>query len=100
MSRDFFPRGATAIVGAATFGLGEAHGFTATELAANASIAALAKAGLRPSDVDGLFGCISDDMLSSLAVADYLGIQPNLSDNTRVGRFVLFAASQHGGAGA
>jgi acetyl-CoA acetyltransferase len=85
MSRDFFPRGRTAIVGAATFGLGEAQGFTATELAANASVAALAKAGLRPSDVDGLFGCISDDMLSSLAVADYLGIQPNLSDNTRVG---------------
>ena len=85
MSRDFFPRGQTAIVGAAIFGLGEAHGFTATELAVNASIAALAKAGLRPSDVDGLFGCISDDMLSSLAVADYLGIQPNLSDNTRVG---------------
>jgi acetyl-CoA acetyltransferase len=85
MSRDFFPRGETAIVGAATFGLGEAHGFTATELAVNASVAALAKAGLRPSDVDGLFGCISDDMLSSLAMADYLGIQPNLSDNTRVG---------------
>lgn len=85
MSRDYFPRGQTAIVGAATFGLGEAHGFTATELAVNASVAALAKAGLRPSDVDGLFGCISDDVLSSLAMADYLGIQPNITDNTRVG---------------
>jgi acetyl-CoA acetyltransferase len=40
---------------------------------------------LRSSDVDGLFGCLSDDALSSLAVADYLGIRPNISDNTRVG---------------
>ena len=41
-----FPRGKTSVVGAATFGLGEAPGFTAMELAARASLAALDDAGL------------------------------------------------------
>ena len=40
------------IVGAATFGVGKAPGFDAIDLAAHASLRALADAGLRPADVD------------------------------------------------
>jgi hypothetical protein len=36
MSQEQFPRGRTAIVGTATFGIGEAPGFTAMDLAAQA----------------------------------------------------------------
>ena len=47
-----FPRGKTAIVGAATFGIGKAPGFEAIELAARASLLALAQAGLsRPTSM-------------------------------------------------
>ena len=38
---DRFPRGRTAIVGAATFGLGEAPGYESIDLAAHASMLAL-----------------------------------------------------------
>jgi len=82
---DYFPRGKTAIVSAATFGMGEAPGFTSKDLAAHASIAALSQANLRPGDVDALFICLSDDMLSGMTVAEYLGIRPKLTDNNRTG---------------
>jgi acetyl-CoA acetyltransferase len=80
-----FPRGKTAIVGAATFGIGEAHGFTAMEIAVHASLRALACAGLRPSDADALFICLPQDFLSGLTFAEYLGIRPKLTDNNRTG---------------
>ena len=82
---DRFPRAQTAIVGAATFGVGKAPGFEASDLAAKASVAALAQAGLRPSDVDGLFFCHSTDTLGGLSFAQYLGIQPKFVDNNRLG---------------
>ncbi len=82
---DLFPRGATAIVGAATFGMGEAPGFTNLELAASASVRALAQVGLKPSDVDGLFTVIMDETLSVLNFADYLDIHPRFADNCRTG---------------
>ena len=50
-----FPSGKAAIVGAATFGIGEAHGFTAMEIAVHASIKALKTAWLKPSSGDALF---------------------------------------------
>jgi acetyl-CoA acetyltransferase len=80
-----FPRGKTAIVGAATFGVGEAPGFNSRDLAAHASIAALAQANLKPADVDALFVCLSDDMLSGMTLAEYLGVRPSLTDNNRTG---------------
>jgi len=82
---DSFPRGKTAIVSAATFGMGEAPGFSTKDLAAHASIAALRQAHLQPGDVDALFVCLSDDMLSGMSVAEYLGIRPKLTDNNRTG---------------
>ena len=80
-----FPRGKTAIVGTATFGCGAAPGYTSMELAHQASVAALAAAGLKPSDVDGLFVVTADDALSGLTFAETLGIHPRFLDNNRTG---------------
>jgi len=80
-----FPRGKTAIVGSATFGCGAAPGLTSMELAHQASVMALASAGLKPSDVDGLFVVITDDALSGLTFAETLGIHPRFLDNNRAG---------------
>ena len=80
-----FPRGKTAVVGAATYGMGAAPGLESIDLAAKAALLALADAGLKPSDVDGLFTTIATDSLSSLAVAEYMGIRPKVTDNLRVG---------------
>jgi acetyl-CoA acetyltransferase len=80
-----FPRGKTAIVGSATFGCGAAPGYTSMELAHQASVQALASAGLKPSDVDGLFIITMDDTLSGLTFAETLGIHPRFLDNNRTG---------------
>lgn len=78
-------RGKTAIVGAATFGLGVAPGHGAIDLAAKAALLALSDAGLQPRDVDALFVCLPEDFLSGLSMAEYLGIDPVISDNNRTG---------------
>lgn len=75
----------TALIGAATFGIGEAPGFTSMDLAARAALAALDEAGLSMSQVDGLFVCLPSDFLSGLSVAEYLGIRPKLTNNNRTG---------------
>lgn len=82
---EIFPRGKTAIVGAATFGMGEAPGYRPLDLAANAAKLALADANLSLPDVDALFVCTGDDALSGLSAAEYLGIRPRFSDNNRTG---------------
>ena len=78
-------RGKAAIVGAATFGLGIAPGYGAIDLAAKAALFALKDAGLQPRDVDALFVCLPQDFLSGLSMAEYLGIDPVISDNNRTG---------------
>ena len=74
-----------ALVGAATFGIGEASGFTSMDLAARAALAALDKAGIGLSEVDGLFIGQPSDFLSGLTFAEYLGIRPKLTNNNRTG---------------
>ena len=83
--KDAFPRGATAIVGAATLALEETPGLSNFDLAAHAGVRALAAAGLKPRDVDGLFVVVMDEALAALDFADYLGIQPRFTDNCRTG---------------
>lgn len=78
-------RAQAAIVGAATFGIGEAPGFTSMDLAARAAIAALDEAGIGLAEVDGLFVGQPSDFLSGLTFAEYLGIQPRLTNNNRTG---------------
>jgi len=82
---DSFPRARTAIVGAATFGIGEAPGFTSLELAAKAALMAVADAGLQLPEIDALFVCLPDDQLSGLTFAQYLGLRPRFTDNNRTG---------------
>ena len=85
MSGEAFPCGKTVIVSTSTYGMGEAHGFAPADLAVHAGLAELAKVGLKPSDVDGLFGALSDDALSGLYLSEYLGIRPRITENTRTG---------------
>jgi acetyl-CoA acetyltransferase len=87
-----FPRAKSAIVGAATYGMGEAPGFSALDLGAHAAIAALADAGLKLSDVDAVFSAFPTDMFG-LAIVEYLGLRPLLTSGNRPGgsSFLLHA---------
>jgi acetyl-CoA acetyltransferase len=78
-------RGKTAFVGAATFGCGEAPGYTSMELAAEAGRLAVEDAGLALSDINGLFICLPNDFLSGLSLAEYYGLHPKMTNNSRTG---------------
>src|SRR5882757_1274190 len=83
--RSGFTRGRTAIVGAATFGIGATPGWSSVELAAAAAHSALQDAGVTLGLIDGLFGCLPEDPFATLQLAEYLGIRPRLTDNNRTG---------------
>jgi len=85
MTRGRELRGKTAFVGAATFGCGEAPGYTPIEIAAEAARLAIADAGLTPADIDGVSICLPSDFLSGLSIAEYLGIRPKMTNNSRTG---------------
>jgi acetyl-CoA acetyltransferase len=85
VSTDRFPRGKTAIVAGATYGIGESPGLSSMDLAVSASLRALDQVGLQPADVDGLFIGLPDDFLSGLTFAEYLGLQPRVTENNRTG---------------
>ena len=78
-------RGSTAIVGVGTAGIGQAPGFTHLELLAQASARALGEAGLTFKDVDGLFAATLVNFFPTLAIGEYLGIRPKVTDGTNVG---------------
>ena len=78
-------RGKLAVVGAATFGIGECPGTTSLEMAATASLLALDDAGIALAEVDGLFICLPDDMFAGLSLAEHLGLQPRFTDCNRTG---------------
>lgn len=80
-----FPRGKSAIVGAATFGIGKAQGFSSMDIAAQAGLLALDQAQIKLKDVDALFVCTPEDMLSGLGLAEYYGLQPKFTENNRTG---------------
>lgn len=88
-------RGTAAIVGVATAGCGEAPGFTAMELQAQAVAGALEDAGLRLGDVDGLFCANMSHTFPVLSTIEYLGLRPRWIDGTNVGgsSFVGYALS-------
>ena len=94
---DTFPRAKAAIVGAATYGIGQAPGLSSMDIAVHASVRALAAAHLKPEDVDGVFVALPDEFLSGLSLSEYLGIRPKITDNNRTGgssfqTYVLMAA--------
>lgn len=78
-------RGKTAVVGIGTAGTGEAPGRSAIELLAEASLNAISDAGLKLSDVDGIFAATSTHAFPTLSVAEYLGLRPRFVDGTNVG---------------
>jgi acetyl-CoA acetyltransferase len=78
-------RGAAAIVGASLGGVPMAPGRGALEILGEAVHGALADAGLKLSDVDGLFTGSSYHFLAGLSVAEYLGLKPKFCEATMVG---------------
>ncbi|MGX0904383.1 Thiolase [Roseovarius sp. EC-HK134] len=78
-------RGKSAIVGTGHAGFGEAYGLTAYDVMAQSALAALGDAGLKLSDVDGLFCTMMEDSMPALMAAEYLGIQPRFIDGTMTG---------------
>jgi acetyl-CoA acetyltransferase len=78
-------RGSAAIAGVATFGCGEAPGYTDIELLANAARAAVADAGLKMSDIDGLCTASGAATMWAMPVVEYLGIRPSYIDSTMIG---------------
>ncbi len=78
-------RGRSAIVGVGLAGIGEAPGRTHLELLGEAVHHALADAGLKLSDVDGLFTSNLVNFFPTLTVGEYLGIQPRYADASNLG---------------
>ena len=78
-------RGCAAVVGIGQAGCGDAPGFTAMELMAQAALNAVADAGYTVGDVDGIFAATSTHAFPTLSVAEYLGIRPKFFDGTNVG---------------
>jgi acetyl-CoA acetyltransferase len=78
-------RGKTAIVGVSTFGCGEAKGFSEMEVLARSAQAAVADAGLKMSDIDGLCTASVGSTMWPMPVVEYLGLRPTFIDGTMVG---------------
>jgi acetyl-CoA acetyltransferase len=78
-------RGSVAIVGVGQAGIGEAHGFTAMEILAQASARAVADAGMNMRDIDGLATCSSGATMWSMPTAEYLGMRPRFIHSTMLG---------------
>ena len=88
-------RGKSAIVGFGLAGLGEAPGWTSWDIMARSALAACADAGVKLTDVDGLFCAMMEDSMPVLMAAEYLGIRPRYVDGTLTGgsSFVNYLAS-------
>ena len=78
-------RGKVAIVGVGTAGCGEAPGYSSIELLALAAKAAVADAGLKMSDMDGLCTANLNAATWPLNVVEYLKIRPKFSEGTNIG---------------
>lgn len=78
-------RGSVAIVGVGQAGIGEANGFTAMEILAQASASAVADAGMTMRDIDGLATCSSSATMWSMPTAEYLGLRPRFIHSTMLG---------------
>ncbi len=88
-------RGSAAAIGVGLAGQQGGNGRTHIELMAEAAQKALDDAGLRLSDVDGLFTTNLVNFMPPLSVAEYLHLSPKWVDGTQVGgsSFVHYAIS-------
>ncbi|HZU63887.1 MAG TPA: acetyl-CoA acetyltransferase [Novosphingobium sp.] len=80
-----FARGGSAIVGAATFGIGACPGLAPVDMAARAALMALADAGMALGEVDALYTSAPHEALGGLELAEYLGLAPRVTDCNRTG---------------
>lgn len=78
-------RGKVAIVGVGQAGIGDATGFTAMEILAQASARAVADAGMTMQDIDGLATCSSAATMWSMPTVEYLGLRPKFIHSTMIG---------------
>jgi acetyl-CoA acetyltransferase len=78
-------RGASAIVGVGHAGLGTAKGYTEIEILAQAAANAVADAGMRMEDIDGLCTCSASATMWAMPVAEYLGLRPTFVESTMLG---------------
>lgn len=83
-----------AITGVATGFIQGAGGLEPLDMVAQVSAAAARDAGVSLREVDGLFAGLQTEFLSTLAIAEYLGIRPSFSDNNRVGGSSFLAQVQ------
>ncbi|MSP67703.1 MAG: thiolase [Alphaproteobacteria bacterium] len=89
-------RGRMAIVGVAEAGLGVApKGWTPMDVTAEASLRALADAGLSVRDVDGVFSASAYYQMASVELAEYLGIKPRYTDSTQIGGSSFMTHVEH-----
>lgn len=79
-------RGSVAVVGAAESDLGQvAPNTSPVDLMAQGTMRALEDAGLKLSDVDGVFSAASQTRMAPMALSEYLRIRPRYFDGTIIG---------------
>jgi len=78
-------RGKAAIVGVGLSEFGEVPGWTHYELMAQAVERACADAGLKLTDIDGVFATLSPAGMPAPAVCEYLGLRPKVIEGTMLG---------------
>ncbi|MFS0883653.1 acetyl-CoA acetyltransferase [Aeromicrobium sp. 179-A 4D2 NHS] len=89
-------RGSTAVVGVGDAGIGEVGpGVSALQIAGEASLAALADAGLKPSDVDAVFCHSAFFTFPATTLSEYLGLTPRYVDTTATGGSSFVAHLRH-----
>ncbi len=91
-------RGRIAVAGIGLTEFGSRPGYSALENTAEAVGRALADAGIQKHEVDGLFTSNFPDTFAALHLAEYLGIQPQLLDDTNIGGAVYVSQLQHAAA--
>ncbi|KGD90056.1 thiolase [Achromobacter sp. RTa] len=78
-------RGAIAITGCATAGIGDAGGLNDLEVSSLAVHAAVRDAGLRMEDIDGLMSASLSSSMWLNKLAEYLGVFPRFMDSLQIG---------------
>ncbi|WP_338748779.1 acetyl-CoA acetyltransferase [Janibacter alittae] len=96
MMREEQLRGSTSVVGVAEAGIGEVGpGVSALQIAGEASLDAIADAGLQPSDVDAVFCHSAFFTFPATTLSEYLGLTPRYVDTTATGGSSFVAHLRH-----
>ncbi|GAB3103998.1 thiolase [Aestuariicella hydrocarbonica] len=91
-------RGSCAVAGIGLTDFGDLPGRSALENTAEAVHSALTDAGIHKSEVDALFTSNFPDTFAALHLAEYLGVQPHVLDDTNIGGAVYVSQLQHAAA--